>query len=520
MIGLRPERARAAAALAAGVLAFVTFLPALENEFVYDDNLVILANPAVTGPASWRSVLTQPYWPPLTSADRLYRPLITLAFRLNALATGGKPEAWAFHLVNLALHAFASAAVALLAARTTRSPAAALVAGCLFATHPIHTEAVATGYGLSEILVGLFGAVLLARHVQPPTPAGLRPARERVTTAMLFLAALMSKEHAFFLWPVLVLLDIHHLRTREETPPWPQRLGNTARAHLGYALAAGLALALRLHALGPAQRLSPAAVRLWENPLAQAGIREQVLTPLKLLWLTVEMIARPRRLCPVWSYPALSPASALSADVLAGGALLVAALATLFWLWRRRSIQAPLLAGVLILLALPLHVVPGAQWIFADRWLYLPTVPLAALVGTLALRLRPFGAAAGLLAALALVPSSRAYTRAFHDDVSMNREVVRRQPESFQGRRNLAIALLQSGHYPEAIEQAQETLARYPVSDPYWVLINAYLALGDGPRARSALETFLRLRPDIPPQALEPQRQRAERLLAAPPRPR
>jgi hypothetical protein len=201
MIGLRPERARAAAALAAGLFAFVTFLPALENAFVYDDNLVILANPAVTGPTSWRSVLTGPYWPPLTSADRLYRPLVTLAFRLSALATGGKPEAWAFHLVNLALHALTSAAVALLAARTTRSPAAALVAGCLFATHPIHTEAVATGYGLSEILVGLFGAVLLARHVEPPTAAGLRPARERAATAMLFLAALMSKEHAFFLWP-------------------------------------------------------------------------------------------------------------------------------------------------------------------------------------------------------------------------------------------------------------------------------------------------------------------------------
>jgi hypothetical protein len=124
MIGLRPERARAAAALAAGLFAFVTFLPALENEFVYDDNLVILANPGGDrGPTSWRSVLTGPYWPPLTSADRLYRPLVTLAFRLSALATGGRPEAWAFHLVNLALHALTSAAVALLAARTTCSPA-------------------------------------------------------------------------------------------------------------------------------------------------------------------------------------------------------------------------------------------------------------------------------------------------------------------------------------------------------------------------------------------------------------
>jgi tetratricopeptide (TPR) repeat protein len=133
------------------------------------------------------------------------------------------------------------------------------------------------------------------------------------------------------------------------------------------------------------------------------------------------------------------------------------------------------------------------------------------------LRCRPLGTWAGLLAALAFVPSSRAYLRAFHDDVSMNREVVRRQPASFQGRRNLAIALLRSGQYREAIAQAEETIARYPVSDPYWVLINAYLALGDGPRAASALETFLRLRPDIPPPALEPQRRQAERLRASPP---
>jgi protein O-mannosyl-transferase len=461
---------------------------------------------------SWAAALFGPYWPAGTSLDRLYRPVTLASFRLNALVIGGTPQPWAFHAVNLVLHAVVSAAVALLAARATGSPIAAFLAGGLFATAPVHTEAVVTAYGRSELLAAAFGALLLARHVTPP-PTRPPRARARVGEGFLFLAAVLAKEHALLLWPGLVLLDVHHARA--DAGGARTRVVDLARRHAGYALAAGLALALRVQALGPALHLDRSATRVWDNPMAQAGPIEQLLMPLRLFGLAAELLVRPSRLVPIWSYPSLRPPTHVSWDVAAGAALLVAVVLATTFLWRRRSILAPLLAATLILLSLPLHALPFAQWVFAERWLYLPTVPLAVVVAAGLVHLGRPGVVAGLAAVLAGVPASVRYARDFRDDVAMNERVVRAQPDSFHGRRNLAIALLGAGRHADAVREAEEAIRRHGVSDPYYVLIQGYLALGDGARALAALETFLRLNPQVPAAALHDERRRALELLAA-----
>ena len=65
------------------------------------------------------------------------------------------------HAVNVILHAIASALVAELGRRMTGSIRVALIAGMLFAAHPVHVEAVAMIVGRAELMcaIGVVGGI-------------------------------------------------------------------------------------------------------------------------------------------------------------------------------------------------------------------------------------------------------------------------------------------------------------------------------------------------------------------------
>ena len=75
-------------------------------------------------------------------SHKCYRPLVVLSFRLNFYLNGLNP--WAYHLVNVILGVIVSVQVILLCDSMfgRKRLFATAVAGLLFASHPIHTEAV------------------------------------------------------------------------------------------------------------------------------------------------------------------------------------------------------------------------------------------------------------------------------------------------------------------------------------------------------------------------------------------
>ena len=137
--------------LAVAASAIVVYIGALWNRWAWDDIPIIVYNPLLLSPSAiWRAFLT-PYSPPQLGGS-LYRPLAIASYALD-LRLSGSP-AW-FHAVNLLWHAGASTAVALVARRVS-GDRAALVAGLLFATHPVHVEAVANVVGRAELMAALF----------------------------------------------------------------------------------------------------------------------------------------------------------------------------------------------------------------------------------------------------------------------------------------------------------------------------------------------------------------------------
>ena len=158
MPGLTKRRAAAIAS----VVAFAVFLPSLMNGWSGDDTLIIEFNGVVHGAGSALRAWFETYWRYPFSSSGLYRPLTILTFGIDWSLFGGDP--WWFHLVNVLMHAVATALVVLVTAQGLR-PVPALTAGLVFAVHPVHVEAVANVVGRAEMLVaiGLLGAVLTAR---------------------------------------------------------------------------------------------------------------------------------------------------------------------------------------------------------------------------------------------------------------------------------------------------------------------------------------------------------------------
>ena len=134
---------------------------------VFPSRRAILQNDDIRPNAPLANLLVNDFWgTPLShsGSHKSFRPLTTATFRLNyALSRGG---ARSYHLFNVALHALATY-LFVLYARTVAVPLqrGALLAGLMFALHPVHTEAVAGVVGRAEVLSAVFFfAALLSYH--------------------------------------------------------------------------------------------------------------------------------------------------------------------------------------------------------------------------------------------------------------------------------------------------------------------------------------------------------------------
>lgn len=512
----------------AGLLAILAALwaywPPADKDFVFDDTPIIVNNPLVTQPGPCYRFWLSGWWPKSRNyPDVIYRPVTLLTFRLNTLLAGdNQPDPRLFYWVNLLIHIGCCGGVFALARRLSSHPAAGPIAALLFAVHPINSEAITTGYGRAEVLAGFLTVWLLARHAKPPrTPK--RSWFFCLGSGFIFLTAIMSKEHALFAWPILILIDRHHrckmpAENRPSGREWLNRV--TAPAHIGYALALSIFFALRTNVFGWHYRIDPSKVSPWENPLIDASWTETLLTPFRLLWLYATLLVQPHKLCPVWAVETLSPAASLQPDVIAGMALLVALLLIIIWnWWRGGRLWIPLLA-LLSFMLIPTHALPAANWIFAERWLYLPTAMVAVALGLILARWIWIGPSLALTAALVLLPATWNYSDKFTDNTIMQSEVVLRQPNNYQGRRFWCKLLYRQGHYAEAVQQAHEMIERFgPVKEAYRILILSYLAMEDGRLAMEAMDQFTRLQWKVFPPDLTHERRRAQAMIDAQTRP-
>ena len=138
-----------------------------------------------------------------------YRPLCVLSYKINHLFGGFKPAG--YHLVNVLLHCLATGLVVKVARLLLPPIWGPAVAGALFATHPIHTEAVAGIVGRADLAACnfyLLAFLAYSKHVtwrennQPKHWAAL------IGAIILSAAAVLCKETAVTALLLCAIYDV------------------------------------------------------------------------------------------------------------------------------------------------------------------------------------------------------------------------------------------------------------------------------------------------------------------------
>ena len=190
-------------ALGLGLVVLFLYWPSLHYPFQFDDQLFLRDdNVRLT---RWSAFL----WPPAP------RPLTWLSFTAQFAVWGEHPAP--LRLLNLLLHALNSALVLLLVFKLQnlfplpgssdrwRAP---VLAGLLFALHPLQTESVVYIYQRSTLLAALFS--LLALFWWVSRSGSSRPHVLSALSLMCFFLAASSKESALVLPVALWVFDVYN----------------------------------------------------------------------------------------------------------------------------------------------------------------------------------------------------------------------------------------------------------------------------------------------------------------------
>src|SRR5262249_23551475 len=142
--------------LVIAAVAFAVYLNTLSADFVWDDRFQVVQNPVIKDPYLVPKFFTTGVWTLIspTHPTNYYRPTMFVSYLITYHLFGLNPAG--FHFVNIACNALVALMVYALTLRLFERSEIALIAGLLFAVHPIHTEAVAWVASVPELLTSFF----------------------------------------------------------------------------------------------------------------------------------------------------------------------------------------------------------------------------------------------------------------------------------------------------------------------------------------------------------------------------
>ncbi len=425
--------------------------PSLGYDFAWDDVPLIVQNPAVRSASFPWGAFWSDFWEVNTRNDgfrHFYRPMVTLSYWLNARVGGLDP--FGFHLANVLFHGINTVFVYILARRFFAGAwLGAWICALVFALHPTHTENVTWIAGRTDTLAALFGLPALwlwLRWVDEGRAIHL------VLGCGLFFLALLSKEVAL-IFPLWALL----LTNKTDTLAW-QRLGRVLGAGIVTILVYG---ALRLIALDIF--FSARGFAGWGPFLPALG-----LVLLRYFGLLVGFLpVNPH-------HDDLRFGELSGADALGGLLALTLFVVGLTLLWRRSRHspwgRAVLLGFCGLLPALGLG--SFGDVLYADRFLYLPSVGLGLFLGWLTQqalarwiaesRHLVVGMALGGIVGLGLMAGALWAAAPWADNITLFSHLTLSSPRSALIWNDLGLALQTAQRLPQAERAYRQSLRLAP----------------------------------------------------------
>ncbi len=456
------------------LLALGVYASSLANGFVSDDLLQVVGNPLI---ADWHRIpemFTRSVWAFRgATQDNYYRPMHFLVYSAVYHLFGLAP--WAYHLLMLLIHAGTTALVYLFARRRLSGWQGAVLAGALFAVHPIHSEAVLWIASVPDAVMTLLVLAALYAFV---ISRGRPNMRATAPIAAFYLGALLTKETGAMLLPILIGCELLLLRRSL------RELLTNARFYATLAAVSGIYLLMRHHALGaflPGQGhyLQMGRKELFFTACSVAGkYLYKLVLPLGLnYWHDIETL----------SGPSLAWLAAFTAclTIIAGIVILRYSKArpedAVAVLDRKARVSFFLFFTVISLLpALNLNGIGATP--FGERYLYLPSAGFVLLIGELWNLLLP-----------SLSPQRRtlAWSAALLVLCASSVQIVARIPAWRDYRAMLTRAVEQSPNVAHLQEELAQLLYEQGETDAAELHYRAALRLEPNARRHNALGAIL-----------------------------
>lgn len=243
----RSKRWRAVYTLVPTLLAVITSLNTLQNNFASDDLEQVLNNQFIKHFSNLPGAFTKSVWSFAASdiiftVDPYFRPIFSSLFTINYALFGTSPFGW--HLVNVLVHGAVTFMVFVVSKKLCGREFVAALTAALFAVHPVHAESVAWVSGVTDPLMALFFLPAFYFYLR---------FRERRRWQLLgaalgfYFLALLTKENAIALPLVIAYCELFHFR---EDVIFKQRLVELSKLMGFFAAPTVLYYLVRLNALG------------------------------------------------------------------------------------------------------------------------------------------------------------------------------------------------------------------------------------------------------------------------------
>ena len=370
------KAAPASAIILLCLLVFLAYGNSLNNGFVWDDSQQLVMNPELRPSASAWQLFSENVWhfrnSSVGATDNYYRPLQMLTYREIAARWGF--NARAFHAVNVGFHLLVVLLAFAVFWRLCGRLDLGFAAAAIFAAHPIHSEAVDWISALPDLgcTVFLLLAFLLflrstsLRGDSRDGSVGLMLRLPMVVSACAsFAAALLWKETAI-VFPLLVIACVMCL-CDENSLARGFRQG--VKLSLPYWCILAAYLIVRLRVLG----FLATRQRNWPlNPVQLA------LTALNLIMRYCAKLVAPFHLNAYYVFSPITSISNMRAVI--AMAFLVLMIAALAWMFHRAPLETFAAIWIFVTLIPVLDIYAVGRNVFAERYLYLPSVGFCLLV--------------------------------------------------------------------------------------------------------------------------------------------
>ncbi len=485
MPAIPARRERAAWALLLVLVCAVAYANGTTGTFTYDDKAIVRDNPRIRAPDRLGEIFSTSYFGGPRGSGTAYRPVLLASYAVQWWIHG--KDAFAFHVVNVFLHAAVTIMLGVLLLRIGVGTARAGLASLFFAVAPIHVEAVTSLVGRGETLAAAFTlgfllASLSAAEGPGPSDRVRRSITRRVLTGtaglLLYGLGILTKESAAVAPALLFLLLVFHA----EGSLFSRIRAAFRRGGILFAGCAGVlagTFVLRRWVLGGVLRAPGWGIFEVENPLAPLSRGARAVNACAILLRYAGRTLFPLHLSADESAWSIRPMPALSVAGVAAAAI-VAALAVAAGMRLTRSSRpgASGSATALGILFFGVAFLPTANLlypigtIFGERVAYLPSAGLClALASVLA------GAAGSLSslpagrrrasAAIALLFAGRTAVRnaVWWTDSSLFASSLADAPDSAKAQYNWAFIRAEAGDRETAVRHYTRAIRLYP---NYW----------------------------------------------------